>query len=186
MERIYLPNLMLVSGSGRKSGKTTFICNLLRSYSKLKSIVGVKITKHIHSNRAGKLLFSDTLYSVYAENTNSDKDSSLYLKAGASRSYYIESDESCVKLAFNKLIYEERLKEYLLVCESGSLANFYQPAVHIFIENSSHDYSDSIDKLNNRNLSDIIILIGSEGFQNPQNMIKADGNSWNLLRNSSI
>ena len=180
MERIYIPNLILVSGSGRKSGKTTFICNLLHFYSKQVDIIGVKVTKHIHSGSTGNLLFYDKFYSVFAENNNSDKDSSLYLKAGASRSYYIESEESSVALAFDKLYNSEIQKESLIICESGSLVNYFLPAVKVFIENSENDYSNSFDKMNNRNLSDIIITLGSEEFNNPQTIIKVENNSWKI------
>jgi len=47
MESKY-PNILLVSGNGRNSGKTTLACKIIERFSKDHEITGLKISPHFH------------------------------------------------------------------------------------------------------------------------------------------
>ena len=42
------PNMLLVAGTGRNVGKTTFVCRIISNISKNQPIIAIKITSHIH------------------------------------------------------------------------------------------------------------------------------------------
>ncbi|MBK8884338.1 MAG: hypothetical protein IPN67_18855 [Bacteroidales bacterium] len=51
---ITIPNLLLIAGTGTKSGKTTMACKIIRQFSELK-ITAIKITPHFHETTPGLL-----------------------------------------------------------------------------------------------------------------------------------
>ncbi len=69
--------VLVISGSGRRSGKTAVGCALVRAMPELRW-VAVKLTAHEHGTGAG--VWEET-------NRDSEKDTGRYLKAGAARSF---------------------------------------------------------------------------------------------------
>ncbi len=84
-----IPNLLIIAGTGNKSGKTSMACRIIGQF-RHHEIVSVKITPHFHKTTPGLVLISEKSgYSVYEE-TNNDisKDTSRMLNAGASRVFF--------------------------------------------------------------------------------------------------
>ncbi len=55
-QHMTIPNLLIIAGTGNKSGKTTFACRLIEQFRSL-DIISMKITPHFHETTAGlKLL----------------------------------------------------------------------------------------------------------------------------------
>ncbi|MBK7710219.1 MAG: hypothetical protein IPJ37_04135 [Bacteroidales bacterium] len=81
---ITIPNLLLIAGTGTKSGKTTMACKIIRQFSELK-ITAIKITPHFHETTPGLLpVFEKSGYAVYKESERTGfKDTSRMLEAGA-------------------------------------------------------------------------------------------------------
>lgn len=133
-------DLLLVTGSGRNVGKTTFICNVI-SGSPLRKMAAIKISPHFHEPTIGLVSVLETENFRIYEETNflSDKDTSRYLQAGAVKSYYIQSTDKFLKEAF-------QLTSVLLdpdlpfLVESARLGHIFNPELFIFIQDG-----DSVD-----------------------------------------
>lgn len=131
---INLPNLLLVSGSNRNVGKTTFICKVINQIAKAQDIYAIKITPHFHNSRENKrvILSTENVFIAEELDQNSQKDSSLMIQAGAKKVFYIEvqNDNYETILEFVKKF----PKDIPIICESASLRKFVQPGLFILID----------------------------------------------------
>lgn len=136
---LYVPRLVIVAGTGRKTGKTTIACKIIKAFSH-SNITAIKISSHLHDPQ-------DHLVSIYRSNgyliweeksSESGKDSSEFLKAGATRSFYIQALKENSADAFMKLV---ELLPYSspIVCESPSLATSVMPGALIIVSGSGDD-----------------------------------------------
>jgi len=145
-----IPNLLLIAGTGTKSGKTTVACRIIEQFSELQ-ITSVKITPHFHETTPGLILIEEgDGYAVYEEKDNqTSKDTSRMLKAGADKVYF-------AKVWDNKLadVFEKILKlipdKVPIVCESPALRYFTEPGVFIIVT------SDTVVKY--KNISNLMSL----------------------------
>lgn len=134
MEPIELPNMLLIAGSGRNTGKTTLACNIIRKFSPVNNIIALKITPHFHKNiQSGKVLINTTNLFI-AEETNpaTGKDSSLMLGAGARQSFFVMASDENFGIAVREIC---RLTppDALIVCESGGLRYNLIPGIFLMI-----------------------------------------------------
>ena len=137
---VTIPNLLLIAGTGTKSGKTTMACRLIRQFSGLK-IIAIKITPHFHETTEGLLPISEHKgYTIYEETErNSFKDTSRMLAAGAHKVYFAKVWDDHLPEAFNEIM-KSVTAGAPVICESPALRNFVKPGVFIIMT------SDSIDK----------------------------------------
>ena len=136
------PNLLLVAGSGRKSGKTTFACAVIKYFSSQLPLVGLKISPHFHPGKNnGDVIIDHKSFRIIRETSlNSYKDSSLMLVSGASQSYYIETNDQYLFTAFKKFL--ELIKPGSpIVCESPALRKYIKPGIFIFMH--SRNFANS-------------------------------------------
>ena len=92
-----VPNLLLIAGTGNKSGKTTLACRIIDQF-RHPEIVAIKITPHFHETTPGlDSYFRKQGYSISEEtDTETAKDTSRMLKAGASKVYFAKvTDNIC-------------------------------------------------------------------------------------------
>ena len=183
--RIHLPNLLLISGSGRNCGKTTFACKIIGQFSKTEPVIALKISPHFHQlNRKQVLIYQNEKMNMYREkDANSGKDSSRLLAAGATESVYLQCEDKNLVQAL------EILKEYLpantpIVCESGSLAKFFKAGVHLMVE------GDKPDKLKrsykeNRSVADRIIHFNGRNFNFELIDIEYNTEQWKLKKQNN-
>ena len=128
-----IPNLLLIAGTGNKSGKTSMACRLIAQFRHLR-IVSVKITPHFHETTPGLVLITEEPdYSIYEE-TNPDilKDTSRMLRAGALRVFFAKVSDNSVMRAFEDIL------EYIpscapVICESPALRNYVEPGLFIIM-----------------------------------------------------
>ncbi|MCD4736602.1 MAG: hypothetical protein K8R53_11200 [Bacteroidales bacterium] len=134
-----LPNYLLISGTGQKTGKTTLACALIETLAERKKVLAVKISSHPHpvQNTLYGLYQADQ-YSIFEEKSGSgNKDSAKMLRAGADKSYYIHVTDSYLKeaiTAFNKMIE----KDSLVICESPSLLKISEPGISVILDNTQN------------------------------------------------
>ena len=80
--QMIVPNLLLIAGTGIKSGKTTIACRIIEQFSNL-NITAIKISPHFHVTTLGlNIIYEEEGYAIYKE-TNSDatKDTSrMYIQ----------------------------------------------------------------------------------------------------------
>ncbi len=130
----FYPNIILLSGTGRNVGKTTFVCRLIRHFSKLK-IITVKVSPHWHLSRQGELLLYEEQRLLLARETisKSYKDTSRMLRCGAKEVYYLQhTDDEALMQAFHFLM-KDGMEKTPMVFETALLAKYIRPALHFRI-----------------------------------------------------
>jgi hypothetical protein len=145
-----VPNLLLIAGTGNKSGKTAFACRVIRQF-KAYGVVGVKITPHFHETTPGLVALTETKgFSVYEEtDMGTEKDTSKMLRAGASRVFFAKVTDNDLLSAFRSIM--ENIPEGTpVVCESPALRLYAEPG--IFVIMSSNDSN------NNKNIKQLLEL----------------------------
>jgi hypothetical protein len=135
---IELPNLLLIAGSGRNTGKTTTACNVISENSGLNEVVAIKVSPHFHRLTESLKILKEAPGLVIAEEKDriSGKDSSRFLRAGAIRSYYVQGNDMQMPLLAEWM----RLniaKNTPVVCESGGIGQFIEPGGAIYLHTDS-------------------------------------------------
>lgn len=132
-QKVLMPSLIVVSGTGKKVGKTRLACDIIAYLSKMAPVVAVKISNHFHAiEPAQKHIVLTEQYMVIEEQLQSNKDSSRMKQAGALRSYYIQAKDDCIFEAFQYVLQRLAPGE-VVVCESNGLARFIRPALHFLV-----------------------------------------------------
>ena len=154
-------NIILIAGSGRNVGKTTLGCKILGA-AKKQEIVTVKITPHFHEATSGLIEIDKGNGWTVSEETNisTKKDSSIFLKNGAKKSYFIQAKEDKLGDAFNaikKLLPTDKL----VIIESAALHKIIEPALFIFVLPDGK----SIDEENESTLEKADLIVVSNGKQ---------------------
>lgn len=131
-KKIAVPNLALISGNGRNSGKTLFATHLIKQISKTHAVTGIKITPHFHWVKPESIMLRKENYVICEEREITNKDSSLMLQAGADKVYFIMVKQEHLHEAFVALQYF--LPQTAFICESGGLNKEVAPGIHFFIK----------------------------------------------------
>lgn len=172
-----LPNALIIGGTGRNVGKTTFCCQIISKFSLEYKITAIKISKHFHSveNQKLSLLASTENYFIYEElDLDAVKDSSRFLKAGADNSFFIMANEDHLISAINKFNNIIDLHSDLLVIESSAARHLIQPGASVLV-------TDDLT-LKSSNMFDIICNLNSNlTFDNGINEISVKGKQWFLF-----
>lgn len=141
------PNLLIIAGTGNKSGKTSVACRLINEFRDL-GIIAVKITPHFHETTPGLVLLREEPgFSVYREtNGNLTKDTSRMLKAGASVVYFAKVHDDNLLAAFNAIV-DLTDRGRPLICESPALALRTEPGLLIIMKSSPEYNQKDISQL---------------------------------------
>jgi hypothetical protein len=142
-----IPNLLLIAGTGTKSGKTTLACRIIEQFKHL-NITAIKITPHFHETTPGlQVIIEEPGYAIYEEtNIESQKDTSRMLRAGAARVYYAKVLDDRLLFVFNKI--KELIPEGTpIVCESPALRYFAEPGAFLIISSETTDKRKEISEL---------------------------------------
>jgi hypothetical protein len=144
---MYIPNLLLIAGTGTKSGKTTLACRIIEQFTHL-NITAIKITPHFHETTPGlKVVIEEPGYAIYEEtDRESSKDTSRMLRAGASKVYYAKVLDDSLPFVFNKI--KELIPEGTpIVCESPALRYYTEPGAFLIISSETTNKSKNISEL---------------------------------------
>jgi hypothetical protein len=113
--------IVAVAGRGRKTGKTAFVCELIRRAPEF-GWTAVKITPHGHGGGAEAVW----------EQGGAEGDSARFLAAGARRSYWVRAGDERMEEVLAEL---RRLAgEGPLVVESNRAAERLEAAILVFME----------------------------------------------------
>ncbi len=180
MEPKVIPQLLLIAGTGRNTGKTTFACNILRKFSTNHKLIAVKITPHFHKNiQSGKVIIdrADLFIAEETDATNG-KDSSLLLQAGARQSFFIMAKDEHLENAFQEI---EKIipTDSLLVCESGGLRHFVVPGLFFMMNKTDGEMiKPNSEKL--KLIADRVIAFDGEKIDFDIDMIEIKDKQWKL------
>lgn len=132
-----LPNLLIIAGTGRNSGKTTLACSLISRFSCHK-VTAVKISPHKHDQSTGSVLTgSGEGFEIFREfSETGNKDTARMLAAGATGAYYIFADDKSVCRAFDLLL-STISDNGPVICESPVLRRFYYPGLFLIADSTT-------------------------------------------------
>jgi hypothetical protein len=169
-------HILLVSGSGRKAGKTSLVCEIIKNISSSYPLVAVKISPHFYSGSINPVFYSSEDIIIEEErNPESDKDSSRMLKAGARKVYFIQARDAFIKDAFEKINVG---KDIPVICESGGAAKSIIPGFQIFV---CHDSGDN--RMKNHEIpsqSDLVIRFRDGKFDFDISRISFSEHTWKI------
>jgi hypothetical protein len=146
---VVIPNLLLIAGTGNKSGKTTLACRVIEQFRDY-GITGIKITPHFHEITPGLLPVTEKPgFSVYKEtNDNTNKDTSRMLKAGASGVYFAKVTDNKLPDAFMEILKQIPVGSPV-VCESPALRYYTDPGLFIVMKSDAESNLKNISELLN-------------------------------------
>lgn len=178
-ERPLQNNLLLISGSGRRTGKTTLACALIKYFSESWPVTAVKISPHPNHNAGiAELLAERNGFRLFKETQPNEKDSGLFLAAGAKVSYFLEVTDHNIDNAWEYLMDTYLNMEDPLICESGYLGHLIKPGLMIFTGPSNPMITPT--KQRNKALSDLVVVPGSYDIQKLIDSIQYSDSQWIL------
>jgi hypothetical protein len=130
---ISVSNLLLIAGTGAKSGKTSMACRIIGQFPEI-GIAAIKITPHFHETTPGLASISEGKgYAIYEETERKGvKDTSRMLDAGAGVVYFAKVWDNQLIEVFTEII--NRIPEGTpVICESPALGNFVEPGVFVIM-----------------------------------------------------
>jgi len=132
-------NTLIIAGTGQNVGKTTFACNII-SQNKTNNIFAIKISPHFHKlNKTDKIITQTDNYVVIEETqTNTGKDSSEMLKAGAKKVFYIQSTDKYLHEVFYEIKKLIPQKSNIII-ESGGARSIFKPNLFIMLKNTDNN-----------------------------------------------
>jgi len=127
------PKTIIISGTGRNVGKTTYALELIRKYI-AEGPIAIKISSHAHNQTHGmRVIEVNDDFGIWQEDGNrNNKDSSKMAAAGASLTYYIEAQDKFlpkVLEVLNELIdFNKRI-----IIESAAIRRYLIPQEFVLI-----------------------------------------------------
>ena len=130
-------NILLIAGTGTKSGKTTMACRIIEQI-RHPELVAIKITPHFHETTPGLApIYEGEGYSIYKENNRgTTKDTSRMLKAGASQVFFAKVTDETLPMAFDKIM-EQIAGIPPIICESPAARYYVDPGLFIIMSSNS-------------------------------------------------
>jgi hypothetical protein len=172
------PNLLMVAGTGRNSGKTSFICNVCKTWKSDQPLICIKISNHIHFEQGISTLYTSNKFNIYKEtSTASDKDSSRMLQAGASHVFFIETDREFTLEAYKKL-YDFVPGDAAFICESGTLRRYIKPSLFIMLHTVGQKPKDSSTDL--MEIADKVFFYENGKLDISEKPVVYNNNTWKL------
>ena len=178
-----VPNLLLIAGTGTKSGKTSMACRIIEQFNNL-NIIAIKISPHFHETTTGLISKSEKKgYSIYEEtNSNTSKDTSRMLHSGAHKVYFAKVWDDQLLNVFNEIM------GYIpsnvpVICESPALRNYIEPGVFIIM------YSGVVNKQKNINYLQTLphVMFVLEKLESLDSVpIRFEEGRWHYMEESEV
>lgn len=181
---INFSQVLLVGGNSRKSGKTAFICHVIEKFAGNKPLAAFKIALYTALRDLQDhypLKNHQDFYEVRENEASGDRDSALYIKAGADTGWFIAAMDT--KKSAERIFERMNLliaKGYLLIIESNRLRDYLKPGLFVMV--NQKERADKARTKHFQQMSDLIIKSDSEAFKEPQQYISIEGDSW-MLKN---
>ena len=132
-----IPEMLMIGGNTRNSGKTTMACDLISKLSVYQEVIGLKVTAirpgeiELHGNHKSQDLMPE--FSIFEElDPLSHKDTSKMLQAGATRVFFICVSEFFLEKAL-LLFLSKYINNQVIVCESRSLRRLVNPGLFLMM-----------------------------------------------------
>jgi len=173
-KEIYPQRILLLSGNGQNVGKTTLACQLIQHLKKLdRQVYALKISPHFHTETPPNCVYKDDRFILSLEkDSNTGKDSSRYVEAGADESFILQvRDEFLSEAIF--YTFSMIPKEVFVVIESGAFRKLFKPSIFLFL---MKDRNEALKKtaVDLPELADKIIIFDGQGFDMNIDKIKVE------------
>ncbi len=145
---LHLPNTLLIVGTDRNAGKTTFASRIIRHISGSHPVNALKISPHFHELKESEdvILHRENFIIAREHEPEGTKDSNRFLKAGAKEVYYMQVWDENLLSAFEALL-EIAGSRIPMVIESGWLRNVVEPGKFVIVNRKDNlNHKDSINK----------------------------------------
>jgi len=142
-----IPNLLIIAGTGTKSGKTTMACKIIEQFHDM-GITAIRISPHFHETSPGLVpIDTGAGYSIYEEtNDGTPKDTSRMLRAGASKVYLVLVWDSILSVVFRKVL-QVIPEGTAVICESPGLRNWFEPGLFIIMTSETENKRQDLNHL---------------------------------------
>jgi len=138
MLRKSFPQFIIISGSGKKVGKTYMATALIRAFSGQFPLLALKISPHVHDSLGNTILRSASPgIRIFQDTGPHRKNSGMFLEAGAMESYFMETEDEYLSEALDIFLRECNPLNYPVICESGALSRLIKPGISIFITHTT-------------------------------------------------
>lgn len=131
-----IPNMVIIGGNSRNSGKTTMACEIISKLSGIHEVIGLKVTSvrpgedEMHGVHTDE---SISEFSLFEEiNTVSAKDTSKMLRSGAIRVFYVKVSDKFIEKAVLHFM-SKYINKQVIVCESRSLRRIINPGLFLMM-----------------------------------------------------
>ena len=165
----HFKNILLISGSGRNVGKTSFIRKVIEQ-NQSQQIAAIKITPHFHEPTPGLIPIEvNKNFRIFEEtDRHSEKDSSLFLQAGAVKAIYIQTTDQFLAAAFSIALGQLKSNQPIIT-ESAALRKYMLPGLYLFIQKMNEPIKPAA--LEMQKLADISLFSDGITFSiNPENI----------------
>jgi molybdopterin-guanine dinucleotide biosynthesis protein len=180
--KTYYPNILTVTGVGRKVGKTTLACAIISKLASEQKITAVKISMHFHDvDYKNCIKEKQGDFVIYQEDrTDRGKDSARMLAAGAGKVYYVQTRDSHLQKAWDTL--EAFLdKQRPVIVESGGINDIIQPGVALLVSHAVPRAHAAFAKQKITNhIKFSAVIPGNESIESVLNRISFSEGKWNL------
>lgn len=133
-----LPNYIIISGSGKKVGKTFLATALIRHFSAGFSMVALKISPHRHDSLGdAELIRESDGVRIFRDRGPHRKNTGQFLAAGAAVSFFMETDDGHLPEGLTLFSRDCNPSGLPVICESGALGGIVNPGIRIFIAGSN-------------------------------------------------
>ena len=168
-------NLLLIAGTGTKTGKTTMACRIISELSDL-GITAIKITPHFHETTPGLITIDEGKgYAIYEETESGmGKDTSRMLAAGADKVYFAKVWDEHLPDVFRKIMRLIAIGSPV-ICESPALRKYIEPGVFLIMK--------SMTENKQKNISDLLefphVMVELENISGQKDLpVRFDKGSW--------
>jgi hypothetical protein len=181
---VAFPRMLLIGSSGRNAGKTRLATSIIHNNIKHTDITGLKVTTikdkdgtcphgrkgcGVCSSMEGDFLIQEE------KDGTLEKDTSLLLKAGATKVFWLIVLEERLDEASRSL--RERIPpESVIVAESNRLRLAVKPGLFIMLVNPETKIKQSAARV--RDLADLVIETDGSRFQFPIEKINYSTKGW--------
>jgi hypothetical protein len=178
------PNFLLIAGNARNVGKSNLAVAIIQRFSRIYPVVGLKVSAvypgddpyHGHHTEEAPATWS--LLQETSPDTN--KDTSKFLKAGATSVWFLRARDEFLAEGFSALL-KEIEPDALVVCESRSLIKLVEPGSFILIEKHFDGFPVK-DVTSLVPLADLRIITGAGKYDTKEVLafIETDGKCWHV------
>ena len=171
-------NFLILSGNGRNTGKTSFVCRVIASVSKEIPLTAIKVSPHFHpDSKLSDAIYTDEHFIISLETDPwRHKDTSRMLSAGAKKVFYIEVKDDHLEDAL-KAIMPSIPSDTPVICESGGMRQLIEPSIFIMLNRTGREeLKAGFKKLSP--LANKIIMFDGSGFDVAPELIDFDGEEW--------